>query len=236
MCHTRNIFLSMIAILAIATAQPGHAYVAEDAEAIHTAPKPGLFETVSGDVSDRLGAVVATLTTPLITFAVTQRDEECLARNIFYEAGSESEEGKVAVGMVTINRVRSGQFGKTICRVVNQRTLRVRTHEVTRTETVERGWFRRAETVTKKELVVTTVPVCQFSWVCAFVRTPRVTDPRWEDSQRIARDLLNGEYTQWGDKYQTAMYFHATSVRPAWASQKPFLVRIGGHVFYAEKI
>ena len=51
-----------------------------------------------------------------------QSDLECLARNIYYEAGSEPEEGKAAVGLVTINRSRSGNFPTTICGVVNQRT------------------------------------------------------------------------------------------------------------------
>lgn len=230
LCNIRNMFL-IIAIMT-ATPFPGHAQMIEDAET----HKQGFFDTVSGDVSDRLGAVVTALTTPFITFKFTERDEECLARNIFHEAGNEPEEGKVAVGMVTINRVRSGQFEKTICGVVNQRTVRVRTREVVHTETVQRGWFGRPEQVTKKEIVVTSVPVCQFSWACAFVRIPKVSDSRWEDSQRIARALLNGEYTQWGAKYEKAMYFHATNIRPAWANQKPFLTRIGGHLFYAERI
>jgi spore germination cell wall hydrolase CwlJ-like protein len=234
MCNTPNIFLSMIAAFAMSAS--AHAHAIEHTEETPPTVTQALFDTVSEDVGDRLGAVVTALTTPFITFKFTERDQECLARNIFYEAANEPEEGKVAVGMVTINRVRSGQFEKTICGVVNQRTVRVKTHEVTHTETVDRGWWRRPETVTKKQTIVTTVPICQFSWVCALVRVPKISDSRWEDSQRIARALLNGEYTQWGAKYEKAMYFHATSIRPAWASQKPLLTRIGGHVFYAERI
>lgn len=232
LCNTRNIFLATILV---AITGLGSAQATEDTEAAHTAPRQGFLSSMGDDVGDRLGAMVTALTTPLITFTVTDRDEECLARNIFHEAGNEPEEGKVAVGMVTINRVRSGQFGKTICSVVNQRTVRVRTQEIVHTETVQRGWFGRPEAVTTRQVVVTSVPICQFSWACAFVRVPRVSDPRWEDSQRIARALIAGEYTQWGAKYQTAMYFHSSNIRPAWAKQKPFLTRIGGHLFYAEK-
>lgn len=49
---------------------------------------------------------------------LTDQDFECLARNIFYEAGIESFEGKIAVAQVTYNRLMSGQWGRTICRVV----------------------------------------------------------------------------------------------------------------------
>ena len=49
---------------------------------------------------------------------LTDQDFECLARNIFYEAGIESFEGKIAVAQVTYNRLMSGRWGRTICRVV----------------------------------------------------------------------------------------------------------------------
>jgi spore germination cell wall hydrolase CwlJ-like protein len=46
---------------------------------------------------------------------------DCLARNIYYEAGIESLEGKIAVAQVTMNRVKSGRWGDTVCRVVYAR-------------------------------------------------------------------------------------------------------------------
>jgi spore germination cell wall hydrolase CwlJ-like protein len=46
---------------------------------------------------------------------------ECLAKNIYFEAGSEPRAGKIAVAEVTMNRVRSKQFPKTVCGVVYQR-------------------------------------------------------------------------------------------------------------------
>ena len=45
----------------------------------------------------------------------------CLVKNIYYEARGESAEGKKAVGIVTMNRVRSLNYPKTICEVVYQR-------------------------------------------------------------------------------------------------------------------
>lgn len=45
----------------------------------------------------------------------------CLAQNIYYEAGAESFDGKVAVAQVTINRVNHQKYPKTVCGVVKQR-------------------------------------------------------------------------------------------------------------------
>jgi len=50
------------------------------------------------------------------------KEMECLAKNIYYEAGSESFEGKLAVAQVTINRTNSGKYPVNICGVVYQKT------------------------------------------------------------------------------------------------------------------
>ena len=44
----------------------------------------------------------------------------CLALNIYFEARSETHYGRKAVAAVTINRLRSSRFPKTICEVVRQ--------------------------------------------------------------------------------------------------------------------
>jgi spore germination cell wall hydrolase CwlJ-like protein len=51
----------------------------------------------------------------------SKKDQDCLARNVFYEAGIESRQGKLAVIQVTHNRLKSGQWGNTICKVVYAR-------------------------------------------------------------------------------------------------------------------
>jgi spore germination cell wall hydrolase CwlJ-like protein len=48
----------------------------------------------------------------------TGRDLDCLARNIFFEAGTEDTMGKYAVAQVTLNRVASGYWGHNVCAVV----------------------------------------------------------------------------------------------------------------------
>lgn len=52
---------------------------------------------------------------------LTQQDFERLARNIFYEAGVEDYTGKIAVAQVTWNRVKTGRWGNSVCRVVYAR-------------------------------------------------------------------------------------------------------------------
>lgn len=93
------------------------------------------------------------------------KELKCLADNIYYEAGSEPFEGKVAVAMVSINRAESGKFPSTICGVVSQRTV-----------------------VNKKI-------VCQFSWFCSAKRNgPSSLNQRWEEAMEIAKMVLVDGY------------------------------------------
>lgn len=50
-----------------------------------------------------------------------KKQVDCLADNIYYEAGFEPEDGKKAVAMVTLNRVNDPRYPKDICSVVKQR-------------------------------------------------------------------------------------------------------------------
>ena len=49
----------------------------------------------------------------------TSADYHCLVKNIYHEAGIESKRGKFAVAQVTLNRLREGRYGNTICKVVH---------------------------------------------------------------------------------------------------------------------
>jgi spore germination cell wall hydrolase CwlJ-like protein len=61
------------------------------------------------------------LTSSEVTAEVRNTQLDCLTRNIYYEAGHEPFEGKVAVAQVTINRTESGKFPSDICKVVYQK-------------------------------------------------------------------------------------------------------------------
>jgi spore germination cell wall hydrolase CwlJ-like protein len=143
---------------------------------------------------------------------------QCLAQNIFYEAASEPEEGKIAVGLVTIYRTQDSRFPSTICGVVNQRTIIPSSHKST------------IKNVSKNEHHT----ICQFSWKCRSVHRPKVDDPHWIESQRIANLLLvtPDTYTQFEEKYKNVLYFHAARISPAWAHQKVKVTRIGAQLFY----
>jgi spore germination cell wall hydrolase CwlJ-like protein len=51
-----------------------------------------------------------------------KKEIDCLTDNIYYEAGYEPEDGKIAVASVTLNRVKSKQFDTSVCGVVKQKT------------------------------------------------------------------------------------------------------------------
>jgi spore germination cell wall hydrolase CwlJ-like protein len=71
------------------------------------------LDNIQEQVSD-LNRIVKTS----VTVKYTAKDLECLARNIYYEAGVEDQVGKYAVGHVTLNRLSTGYWGKDICSVV----------------------------------------------------------------------------------------------------------------------
>lgn len=50
-----------------------------------------------------------------------KKEVDCLAKNIYYEAESEPMVGKIAVAQVTMNRVKSDQYPKTVCGVVKEK-------------------------------------------------------------------------------------------------------------------
>jgi len=96
-----------------------------------------------------------------ITAELRQKQLNCLARNIYHEAGGESFEGKVAVAQVTINRAESGQFPSDICQVVYQKNI-----------------------IYEKVL-------CQFSWYCssASINKP-MNGPVYTESMEVAKKVL----------------------------------------------
>lgn len=99
------------------------------------------------------------------TSAVLEKEVMCLARNIYYEAGSEPFDGKVAVAQVTMNRAESGKFPDTVCGVINQRTR-----------------------------ISPQVVICQFSWVCEGKRLRSAIGERWEEALYVARMVLIDGY------------------------------------------
>lgn len=55
-----------------------------------------------------------------ITMRERERQLDCLADSIFFEANNQNAEGKIAIAQVIINRKNSGKYPNDICKVVYQ--------------------------------------------------------------------------------------------------------------------
>lgn len=94
---------------------------------------------------------------------VLNRQLDCLARNVFYEANGEDMEGKLAVAQVTLNRTLSKKYPGNICSVVAQ-----------------------SATVNERK-------VCQFHWYCDPRKSKtRKIDPDSESYEAARMVLLEG--------------------------------------------
>lgn len=129
---------------------------------------------------------------------------ECLAHNIYFEAGNQSRKGRIAVGLVTFNRVNSGYFPDTICDVVKQTRYRV----------CQFSWWcnqkTRAQSIAKK-----------------FVG---VEQKVYSEIYKLATSMyLN--HKAYVDVTKGAVFYHATYISPRWKGLKK-TVLIEKHVFY----
>jgi spore germination cell wall hydrolase CwlJ-like protein len=135
-----------------------------------------------------------------------QKQVECLAENIYFEALNESRDGQIAVALVTLNRLVSGNYGNDICGVVKQKTN------------------------------IDGRVICQFSWYCDSNTTSKRLTIKNTVMYNEVRDiavyvLLN--YEKIHDLTNGATYYHADYVQPGWKLNKT--TKIGRHIFYRNK-
>ena len=144
----------------------------------------------------------------VVAKVVDPKQLACMAKNIFYEAGSESILGQAAVARVVINRVNHG-FAKTPCAVVYQ------SHMV--------------EKIIDDEL--TKVKLCQFSWVCEGKAEPNKNSQRYKQAQQVAYDVMAND--AYNDVLpNSALFFHNLTVDPLWPYRQ--VAKIGNHIFYSK--
>jgi len=125
-----------------------------------------------------------------ITMAQREKELECLAKNIYYEAGTEPFEGKVAVAQVTLNRVKSNKFPKDICAVVYE-----------------------------KNIVYNRV-ICQFSWYCEQKTKVRpIHEATYKESEAVARKVLL-EGFRLSIITEDVLFYHANYVNPKWQKRR----------------
>lgn len=90
---------------------------------------------------------------------------DCLATNIYHEAGNQNFDGKVAVAQVTLNRANSELFPNSICKVVKQKTR------------------------------INDKIVCQFSWYCvSHLRNKTKNKIVYKESYEVAEKVLLENY------------------------------------------
>ena len=120
-----------------------------------------LVQTVTAskfaDLKERSGQY----SSDIVSIKTIEKQLDCLAINIYREAGHEPFEGKVGVAQVTMNRVKDGRFGNDVCGVVYQ-----------------------------KNVVMERV-VCQFSWYCDSTHRNRpVNKEAYNESYAVAKKVL----------------------------------------------
>ena len=75
-----------------------------------------------------LGGCLATAAPAAAAGIDVKSELECLALTIYFEARGESDEGKLAVGHVVMNRVQHSLFPRRVCEVVRQGGGKLRYH------------------------------------------------------------------------------------------------------------
>ena len=148
------------------------------------------------------------------TFMIFSHDQiECLAMNVYHEARNESLSGKIAVILVTMNRVADKRFPNTICGVVKQ----------------GKHWFSA-----KRNNWFPYKNRCQFSWYCDGRSDKPENKKAWIYSQALAEYFLKRSML-FIDFTEGATHYHAGYINlPRWAKNKYFIktVTIDTHLFY----
>jgi spore germination cell wall hydrolase CwlJ-like protein len=97
----------------------------------------------------------------VVSIKTREKQLDCMAMNIYREAGYEPFEGKVAVAQVVMNRVDSGKFGDDVCGVIYQKS------------------------------VIMDRVVCQFSWYCdSAAKTRPINNKAYTESYEVAKKVL----------------------------------------------
>lgn len=150
------------------------------------------------------------ITLPILFFGYVGQVEannevHCLAENIYHEARGESTAGKMAVALVTLNRVKDKRFPDTVCGVVKQTKYypsgRIDLHS------------------------------CQFSWYCDGKSDVPRDKKCWNDALLIAEVMITYSAI---DVTEGALWYHSRKVQPGWSMVYVKTVSIDNHIFYKD--
>lgn len=141
----------------------------------------------------------------------------CMAQNIFFEAGTESYMGKVAVALVTMNRVKDARYPNDICQVVYQGPVR-------------ESWKTQVTPDKDDAIFYPIKNRCQFSWYCDGKDDIPTNSVGWRHSQEIAIFVV--KLGQWAGLLEGATHYHADYVNPKWRKKLHLVGQIDRHIFY----
>lgn len=192
MKKTRQIVMSLICFLAVI------GYTVQTYSSTINIPEEAIHQKYIRDTTRE-----QTLNPVLIGMSRAQEKEvECLAKTIYFEARGETELGKIAVARVVINRSTDPRFPNSVCKVVHQ----VHTQP---------NKYKKS---------------CQFSWYCRY-RNARIEDlTEWEVAKRIAYEIMILKLHS--NVVPGATFFHNVSVHPPWATKQHRVAKIDRHIFY----
>jgi len=138
-------------------------------------------------------------------FDSLEKEVDCLAKNIYFEARNEPLRGQISVGLVTIQRVKDSAYPNTVCGVV---------------------WEKRKHPNTGKW-------VGQFSWTWDGQHDNPKNKKAWDESMKLAQAMLaGGSLDNFYDFLYGADHYHATYVAPYWRKHFEKVAQIGEHIFY----
>ena len=148
-----------------------------------TLASPSLIEPTSSSIKEE------------ISFAVDQKQIDCMAQAIYFESRGEPLVGQLAVGLVVKNRSDSDLFPNDICDVVYQGPRDSRGNPLRNR--------------------------CQFSWYCDGIPEKISDTSKWEQSIFVSKLIM---YDKIFDFTDGSLYFHSTSVSPNWKLKKTGLI------------
>lgn len=115
----------------------------------------------------------------------TPKDVECLTKNIYYEAGVEDHRGKYAVAHVTVNRLKAGYWGNSICKVVYAKSQFSWTLAKKLPRPNSRLWAE-SEAIARSVLAGYRVRGLQKS---LYYHATYIKDPKWVDTKHEAGQI-----------------------------------------------
>ena len=175
----------------------------------------GTIQAPLGKQSNKIPSIIQpisrtlpiTLNPNLLTEKITKDQVQCLAKNIYFEAATQSTAGKLAVAFVTKNRVDSKHFPNTFCDVIYEGPHYASGHP-------------------KRDR-------CQFSWYCDGMGDEPREGWGWNSSQSVAKWFYDHK-DRLMDITDGATHYHADWMEkyPKWANKYRKNVRIDDHIFY----